>query len=98
MLGKYVKPLHEEYGAGEDGSEEASVKYQKDTPGQEKAHMPLRKRKTFKLHHELPEQYGMAGETLPEPSLGENDPSHSKTLHTIKRLLRGKYKKGRSFI
>lgn len=41
--------LKEEYGAGEDGSTDAAVKYKKDTPGQENAHVPLKKAlQTFK--------------------------------------------------
>ena len=58
------KHVKEEYGAGEDGSTEASTKYKNDTPGQENAHIPLRK----------------------------------QVLHTIKRVIHGKYTKGRSLI
>lgn len=49
-----------------------------------------------KLH--MDEQYGMAGEQLPGDGLGEGKPKTTRPLHTIKRVLRGKYTKGRSLI
>lgn len=52
------RPLKEEYGAGEDGSTQAAVRYQHDTPGQEDAHMP-----------------------------------YQKTIRTIKKFMRDKYKR-----
>lgn len=55
---KKRKSFKEEYGAGEDGSTKAATRYQKDTPGQEDAHMP-----------------------------------YQKTIRTIKKFMRDKYKK-----
>jgi hypothetical protein len=46
----------------------------------------------------MDEQYGMAGEQLPGDGLGEGQPKKTHTLHTIKRVLKGKYTKGRSLI
>lgn len=46
----------------------------------------------------ISEQYGMAGEQLPGDGLGEGKPKPTRPLHTIKRVLRGKYTKGRSLI
>ncbi len=55
-------------------------------------------KKRGSMYHILKEQYGMAGEQLPGDALGEGKPRKSDTLHTIKRILKGKYTKGRSLI
>lgn len=92
---KKLKSFKEEYGAGEDGSTEVVLKYQSVTPGQEKAHLPLKKALKVKKQEFVEDMGGAEAGTDAGAFMayGEDAPKHDKTINTIKKVVRAKYKR-----